>query len=37
MKAVAALKEAQDGPEPKIWIDKLETLREVASELKRSA
>lgn len=35
--AVAALKEAQDGPEPKIWIDKLETLREVASELKRSA
>jgi len=35
--AVSALKEAQEGPEPKVWIDSLETLREVASELKRSA
>lgn len=35
--AVEALKDAQAAPPPKIWMDKLETLREVASDMKRSA
>lgn len=35
--ALDALKEAQAAPAPKVWMDKLETLKEVASEMKKSA